>query len=94
MQEIRDNLSNLENSLADLKDQNNLIDLMINDYFGLGKIGDRETLKISLDYKIYQSLIFTVSKVLKDVEQNFNLNIYSIYEKIGKEVSYDRNVKR
>lgn len=86
MQEIRDNLSNLENSLADLKDQNNLIDLMINDYFGLGKIGDRETLKISLDYKIYQSLIFTVSKVLKDVEQNFNLNIYSIYEKIGKEV--------
>ena len=86
MQEIRDNLSNLENSLADLKDQNNLIDLMINDYFGLGKIGDRETLKISLDYKIYQSLIFTVSKVLKDVEQNFDLNIYSIYEKIGKEV--------
>ena len=86
MQEIRDNLSNLENSLADLKDQNNLIDLMINDYFGLGKIGDRETLKISLDYKTYQSLIFTVSKVLKDVEQNFDLNIYSIYEKIGKEV--------
>lgn len=83
MKEIKEELGNLEGCLADIKDQNNLIDLLINNYFDKGNISnDKDVIGMILEYKRSQSLIFTVSKILKDVEEKVTNNIALIYEKI------------
>lgn len=80
MKKIKENISEIESCLAKTKDINNLIDLLINDYFGMGKIGEKERLTLEIDYKFYQSLVFVISDVLKNIEKDLDENITKIYE--------------
>lgn len=77
---ILNNVSIIEDSLADIHDQNNLIDLMINEYFSKGELNDVDKMKVEMEYKYYQSLVFTVSRILKNVEKNLKLSINRIYD--------------
>lgn len=77
---ILNNVSIIEDSLADIHDQNNLIDLMINEYFSKGELNNVDKMKVEMEYKYYQSLVFTVSRILKNVEKNLKLSINRIYD--------------
>ena len=84
MKNLRENISNIEDCLCKVKDQNNLIDLMINSYFDKSLQTKEDEFGLIIDYKFYQSLIFTISDVLKGVESTLQQSITNIYDEFRK----------
>ena len=79
---MQNELSNIEGCLDDLKHQNNLMTLLVTDYFNRPKVKKEEAWELAWDYKFYQSLVFTISKELRSIESKLDTNVYQMYETI------------
>lgn len=82
MKEIRENLGNLEGVICTLENQNNLINILIDDYFGRNKVDLKDGWELAWEYKRYQALIFTISDALINVEKTLKENVYAIYDEL------------
>lgn len=75
-------LGNIESCLMELKNQNNLINLLINGYFNRNKVEKKEEWELAWDYRVYQSLVFTISNNLRDIEDKLEDNVDVLFEKL------------
>lgn len=83
MKEIRENLGNLECCLAYLQDANNLLEILMTGYFDhTVKYVKEKEWTLTLEYEKYQSLVNTLFIRLKDIEKDFDKNIYGIYDNL------------
>ncbi len=80
---MKEKLNNLEGAYIKLQEVQTLLNLIANDYFDIGNI-DRNNpehiLKLTWEYKTYQTLLFIAMDLIYDQLQSMDKNIYGLYD--------------
>ena len=79
MEKIREELSILEDCIANLENQIQLINLLINNGFSNC---EANLIEMKLEYKRNQALLFTISEKLYQTQDLLKSSVYSIYDHV------------